>query len=157
MFQQNFPQLKSVRRYLTVLRRAALSVRPRKGAGQSLVGGNLCLAKIHNNKPKKIQFFFGIVSWMGAFFYEKESTQHVRVGSTAVQKIYRLIIISSVQAARIPKNISPKIVFFRLLFLAVGTWVGWWWWICFFYKKASTQNEMFRWALDGCSRDRLID
>jgi hypothetical protein len=55
---------------------------------------------------------------MGAFFYEKESTQHVRVGSMAVQKIYRLIIISSVQAADIPKKICPnkkvgkKVVFF---------------------------------------------
>jgi len=75
---------------------------------------------------------------MGAFFYEKESTQHVRVGSMAVQKIYRLIIISSVKQQIFPKKFAPtkklakKLSFFGLLFLAVGTWVGWWWWIFFF-------------------------
>ncbi len=83
---------------------------------------------------------------MGAFFYENESTQRVRVGSMAVQKIYRLIIISSVQSADIPqtKKLARKVPnflpFFWLLFLAVGTWFGWWWWFFFFYKKASTQN-----------------
>jgi hypothetical protein len=68
---------------------------------------------------------------MDAFLYENGSTQHVRVGSMAVQKIYRLILISSVQAADIPptKKLAKKVPnflsFFGWLFLAVGTWVGW--------------------------------
>jgi hypothetical protein len=98
---------------------------------------------------------------MGAFFYEKESTQHVWVVSMAVQKRYTLITISSVQAADIPptKKLARKVPnllsFFWLLFLAVGTWVGWWWW--FFFSIRKQAHKMLRWALDGCSRDRLID
>jgi hypothetical protein len=151
---------------------------------------------MHNNKAKKVPIvFFCILSWMGAFFYEKESTQHVQVGSMAVQKIYRLIIISSVQAEDIPQKISPNkkvgqkgpkfFVFYIIrassryspknfpqqkswpkksqifcllfwwLFLAVETWVGRWWWVFFSIRKQA--HKIFRWALDGCSRDRLID
>jgi hypothetical protein len=81
---------------------------------------------------------------MGTLFYENESTQHVLVGSIAAQKIYRLIIISSVQAADITptKKLARKVPnflsFLWLLFLAVGTWVVVV--VFFFYKKASTQN-----------------
>jgi hypothetical protein len=55
---------------------------------------------------------------MDAFLYENGSTQHVRVGSMAVQKIYRLIIISSVQSADISltKKLARKVPNFLSFF-----------------------------------------
>jgi hypothetical protein len=75
---------------------------------------------------------------MGAFFYEKESTQHVGVGSMTVQKTYRLILISSVQAADIPptKKLAKKVPNFFVFFWVVVScsWnLGWMVMVVFFF------------------------